>query len=149
MEDFSQFIHEEIFLVGETPVKTKPQESLADSPTTKNDPAPVAIVEEPKVQEATHKVGIVSGENSVEEEALLSAILGAVKVNPVQVIRASKPDVRSEFWIDFSPRPDGQYFQVEKTSFGQVVPSCPLSELTVSKEQKGKLWLILKAHFDI
>lgn len=103
----------------------------------------------PKVgTEQKYTLGICVQDRSAKEDELLSAILGAIKVDISSICFAANPNNSSDFWIRFGGD-ERDYFETKQSEYGKVICSPPLAVLLESKEYKGQLWQILKTHFDI
>ena len=119
MNDFSHFIHEEIFLLNE------------DS----------------KLHEQA-EIGIIYNSTDSEEIKLLHAILHGINVNPNKVIEADTLTQDAAFWLDFTAKKDTWFTVLDKGRF-KVIGSPSLGELQVSTDLKRELWNNLRVCFNI
>jgi len=135
MEDFSNFITEEIFILNE------------DTPT-------LSKVENPTIQES-YKLGIVAGDIAEEEKVLLGNILDALKVEKEDILQGEEVQLeKSNRWIIFATNyvmnsVSLEYYKPTTIQTASVLLAQPLSMLRDSQEQKQKLWKALKQLFDM
>lgn len=123
MEDFSYFIHEEVFILGDS--KQAPEHT---------DLAPV---------------GVAGATNELEDQKLLKAILNAIKIDPAKAKISNQPNDSCSIWIDFGGIPQEDLFQVKEFEGYKVIASPTLQELRNTPQLKANLWKILQSHFDI
>ena len=134
MEDFSKFIHEEIFILNE-------EIAVAQS---LNRQTPEAC-----------KLAVITGDISEEENLLLKNILSALKLDEKDILKVSEVmNGKCSKWLIF-----GASYQIESrilTSYQPIkigestfVLAQPLSVLRESQEEKQKLWNSLKSLFGI
>lgn len=143
MEDFSQFITEEIFLIDDSEKGRAPEQT---PPASKDEikekvAEPLATYQPEQVAE----LGVVNNSQDPEDQKLLNAILGAIKADVEAVKKNDQADASAKKWMDFTAGQIG----IAETENGIIISSYSLEELRNSTEQKGKLWAILKSHFDI
>jgi len=130
MEDFSDFIHEELFLID---TKEEKEEMSTDLNTKK-----------------TYKLGVMVTNTSGEDEILLEKILSALKLDSSEILIATTyQSTKSNRWIVFA-----ESFNLESTTLEFYQPckikettfvlAQPLSKLHESQEEKQKLWNVLK-----
>ncbi len=135
MEDYSDFITEEIFL-------------LDIIPSVKNDTKEHS-------ESATYSLSAITGYISKEEKNLLENILSALKLPNKDVLRADEVNIElCQKWIIFDTS-----YQVGTTQLDFNKPTeiqnttyilaKPLSVLLKSQEEKLKLWEALKELFEI
>ena len=135
MEDFSNFISEEIFILYDSAKK----DSGFDRTYTH------------------YKLGVVYGDISSEENDLLDKILQALNFAEDDILKANKIDTKKcEKWLIFADSHDTKSenenleFYKPSTHQGNVfLLAQPLSTLQYSKEEKHKLWNVLKTLFGI
>ena len=134
MEDFSNFITEEIFIIGND---------------SKNDS------ESGKPASFDHKLAVIAGDISDQESDLLNNILSALNFEDKDIIRTQEIDRdSSKIWLIFSDT-----YQVESevlnfnhpTQLGNntFLLAQPLSTLRESQQEKQKLWNALKQLFNV
>ncbi len=151
MEDFSQFITEEIFIIDESrttekSVEPKEVKQSSENPQTETSP----IVEEPveeTVATPSYKIGVVTGDMSKDDQELLGKILGAIGATKSEANLTAKVDASAGRWLVFDAAVESIDF---KSKGDQKIISCrPLKELQQNVEHKKELWGLLKNHFDI
>lgn len=151
MEDFSQFITEEIFIIDETrttqkSVAPKEVKQSSENPETETSP----IVEEPVaeiVATPSYKIGVVAGDMSKDDEELLGKILGAIGATKSEANLTSKVDATAGRWLVFDA--DAQSIGINTKGDQKIISCRPLKELQQNVELKKELWGLLKNHFDI
>jgi len=135
MEDFSNFIHEEIFIINE------------DVPTSSK-------VENSTSQES-YKLGIVAGDLAEEEMVLLGNILDALKVEKKDILHGEEVQLeKSNRWIIFATSyvmnsVSLAHYKPTTIQTASVLLAQPLSMLRDSQEQKQKLWKALQELFNM
>jgi len=134
MEDFSNFIHEELFILSEE-----------SSPTQTTSPSLQENIE--------YKLAVIAGEMSEEENILLGNILSALKLDEQDIFKTSEViDGKSDRWLIF-----GESFELKSvhlefyrpTKIGNrtFVLAQPLTILRESQNEKQNLWSSLKELF--
>jgi hypothetical protein len=129
MENWSTFIHEELFLIDGSKQATTKASSVFELGVIANNPTP-------------------------EEETLLAGILKATQLDPQSVYRSHSMDSVAKTWLIFDDKLDIKgdiHLPLKKFTEGNsvVILAYPLSTLRSSQEEKGKLWGILKDYFNL
>jgi hypothetical protein len=128
MEVWSEFIHEEIFLIEG---KAKKQSITP-----------------------TFKLGVIAPSLESEDEELLASILKATKLDSGSITRKEMVTGDSTTWLVFAEsfNHNGQaYTPTKKINHEsvEIILAHPLSTLRSSQKEKGELWGILKVHFNL
>jgi hypothetical protein len=127
MEIWSEFIHEELFILGKSP-----ELQTTDS----------AIL------------GIIAINTLPEDEELLEGILKATKLNPQLIIRSEEMNASAKTWLVFKEyweingkvhSPLKKFTENSET----IILAYPLSRLRSSQREKAELWGILKVYFNL
>ncbi|MCP4459278.1 MAG: hypothetical protein GY816_14850 [Cytophagales bacterium] len=134
MEDLSNFITEEIFILKDETVTLEPVKTTGS---------------------ATSKLAVISGDISEEESILLGNILSALKLNEGDISHIGKIiEEVSDKWLIFAQSYEVKsieldFYKPTRIGNGTYVLAQPLSVLRESKEEKQNLWSSLKELFDI
>jgi len=140
MEDFSNFITEELFFLDKKEDETQViHESKEPEPTNKKQEASPAA--------RTYQLGVVSEATNPELEVLLGKIIEAIGVDKALVNRAESIDSSSKSWLVFSEK-NGQT-KAEESGDSKIIYCKSLTELNQNVNLKKELWRLLKNHFDI
>lgn len=140
MEDFSNFITEELFFLDKKKNETQViHERKESEPTNKKQEASHAA--------RTYQLGVVSEATSPELEVLLEKIIEAIGVDKALVNRAESIDSSSKSWLVFSEK-NGQ-IKAEESGDSKIIYCKSLTELNQNVNLKKELWGLLKNHFDI
>lgn len=128
MEVWSEFIHEELFLI-EADVNQKSVDPI-------------------------FKLGVIAPSLESEDEKLLSSILKATKLDLGSITRKEMITDDSTTWLVFeeSFNHNGQaYTPTKKINHEsiEIILAHPLSTLRSSQKEKAELWGILKVHFNL
>ena len=136
MEDFSNFIHEELFILKEE-----------SSPAQTTSPSPQENIE--------HKLAVIAGEISEEENILLGNILSALKLDEKDIFKANEViDGKSDKWLIFGESYEMEsvhleFYKPTKIGNSTFVLAQPLTILYESQNEKQNLWSSLKELFGI
>lgn len=134
MEDFSNFITEEIFIFADEP------KSASEIDTTKA---------------SDHKLAVITGDISPEENDLMNKILLALNLVESDILRAEKIDTRKcAKWLIFADSYEVEsksleFYKPSKHEGNSLLLAQPLSTLRESQEEKQRLWNALKTLFGI
>ena len=134
MEDFSNFITEEIFILGDAP------KNDSDSGMTET---------------SDHKLGIITGDISAEENDLLNKILFALNLVESDILRAEKIDKKKcAKWLIFADSYEMgsdslEFYKPSRNQGNTFLLAQPLFTLRESQEEKKKLWTAIKTLFGI
>ncbi len=138
MEDFSSFIHEELFLIDAPSVKVQADDSKGA---------------EANQEVSGCRLGIISIDENEEDRQLLEKILSAISVQKNEVFFNESIDSRIGTWLVFSETLSFidetiQHFSISEVNGTILITSKSLKTLRNSIEDKGKLWGLLKGHFN-